>query len=81
MAVIKDLKDRVDELEQRGCACSGGSSWVSELGFPALLIAVSLSAYGCSMASNISTKTDAYKSCVAAKDLTDACRMILGQGR
>lgn len=80
MAVLRDLKNRVDELEDRGCDCSG-SSWASELGFPILMIAIAATAYGCSAASEIDSRNTAYTACAAAKELTEPCKLILGANK
>ncbi len=38
MTVLRDLKERVEALEEREPECCSGSSWASELSLPVLLI-------------------------------------------
>lgn len=79
MTVIKDLRERVEQREERAdetCSCDG-SSWAEELGLPILLVAIAVMAYGCEAAKDHETRRKTYEACAGAKDLTPTCDAII----
>lgn len=50
-----------------------------DLGLVLLLLVIPITAYGCEKASGVASHRQAYEKCAAAKDLTDACRVVLQQ--
>lgn len=68
----------------RRTEASERSRWFEhiDLEFPILIVAVAATAYGCSKANELDTRSAAYAACAKPSvELTDACRVILGAPR
>ena len=50
-----------------------------DLGLVLLLLVIPFTAYGCEKASGLKSHREAYEKCADAKDLTDACKIVLQQ--
>lgn len=72
---IEVLAEKIDEIPVATREEGSNGLWL-----PLVIIAVAVSVYGCEKADEVKAHREAFKSCVAAKDLTPACQFIL-QGR
>lgn len=80
MAEIKDLEQRVAALE--GAEDQPSRWWdVIDIEIPILLVAIALTAYGCERADAIKSRRVAFDACVAAKDLSPACKAVIESSR
>lgn len=72
---VDALAEKIDEMPTATCEHRSNGLWL-----PLMILAVVGSVYGCERTHDIRVHREAFESCVAAKDLTPVCQIIL-QGR
>lgn len=72
---IEVLAEKIDEMPTATCERGSNGLWL-----PLMILAIVGGAYGCERTHDIRVHREAFESCVAAKDLTPVCQIVL-QGR
>lgn len=72
---VDALAEKIDEMPANTCEHRSNGLWL-----PLMILAVVAGVYGCERTHDIRVHREAFESCVAAKDLTPVCQIVL-QGR